>query len=58
MAHRLGIKAENVLQELAKVGFANITDYLSFGPNGVVLRPSKELLREQLAAVGEVQELL
>ena len=57
VARQLGVKAENVLQELAKVGFANIADYLSFGPDGVVLKSSEELLREQLAAVGEVQEL-
>ena len=57
VANKLEITAEKVLQELARVGFASIADYLSFGSDGVKLRSSDELTPEELAAVHEVQEI-
>ena len=58
VTHRLGIKAENVLHELTRIGFSNIADYLEFGPNGVTLRNSEDLNDNQLAAVAEIIETI
>ena len=58
VAHRLGIEAENVLQELARVGFSRIDDYLEFDDNGVTLKSSKDLLPEQLSAISEMREII
>ena len=57
VARRLDIKAENVLQELARVGFSNIGDYVAWGPDGVRLRPSEDMTPEQWAAVSEVVDV-
>ena len=38
-----GITLERTMQEIGRVAFANISDALSFGPKGVVLRDSSQL---------------
>lgn len=48
--------ADEVIAELEKIGFSNISDYLSFGPNGVVLKDSTKLTTEQLAAIESISE--
>lgn len=50
------IEARRVLEEYARIGFSNISDYLSFGPDGVTVNDSREIPRELLAAVSEVSE--
>lgn len=48
--------ADEIIAELEKVGFSSIGDYLAFGPNGVVLKDSTELTKEQLAAIESISE--
>jgi len=51
-----GKTANEIIAELEKIGFSNISDYVKFGPEGVRLKDSGELTREQLAAISEVSE--
>ena len=53
---RTGITADKVVHEIGKVAFANMEDFVEFGPDGVKLKDSEELSREQLAAVAQVSE--
>lgn len=55
-AKRTEITADRVLQELAKIGFANMSDYTTWGPRGVTLKDSSKLTPEQTAAISEVSE--
>ena len=50
------IRADRVLQELARVAYANCRDYLTWGPDGVELKNSQELTEEQTAAVAEISQ--
>lgn len=54
MHQKLDINAERVLQELASVGFANISDYMDWNDGSVNLKDSGQLTREQTGAVSEV----
>lgn len=49
-------KADEIITELEKLGFSNISDYVKFGPTGITLENSESLTREQLAAIAEVSE--
>lgn len=54
-AKRAAITIENVLLELAKIGFANIDDFIDVDPNsGVPLTNFKKSNRDQRAAISEV----
>ncbi|MCY9733141.1 terminase small subunit [Paenibacillus alvei] len=55
-AQRTEITADRVLQELAKIGFANMADYAEWGPKGITLKGSTQLTADQAAAVSEVSE--
>jgi phage terminase small subunit len=57
-ATRTEITADRVLQELAKIGFANMSDYTTWGPKGVALKDSSTLTPDQAAAVSEVSETI
>lgn len=57
-SERTEITQDMVLQELALLGFANAGEYFKWGPNGVTLKDSDELTREQQAAVSEVSETI
>ena len=50
------IEANRVINELAKLAFANMKHYAKFGPDGVQLTDSEELTDDQLAAISEVSE--
>lgn len=56
IAKKLEITAEKVLREIALLGFSNMQDYAEFSPDGVTLKESSELTREQMAAVSSVSE--
>ncbi len=47
-----------VLRELQNVGYANMADFVTFGPHGVTLKNSDDLSRDQLAAVSQVTETI
>lgn len=53
-AVRTEITADNVLRELAKIGFANMADYMKASPSGDPYLDFSGLTREQAAALQEV----
>ena len=55
-ARRTDIKADSVLQELKRVAFASMTDYATWGPDGIKLVGSERLTPEQTVAVAEISE--
>jgi len=55
-AERTQITADKVLQELARMAFSNISDYLTFGPGGVILKDSEKLTEGQLACISQISE--
>ncbi len=57
-AEKTQITAERVLAELGKLGFANMEDYVEWGPDGVTLKASEDLTPDMAAAVSEVSETI
>ena len=55
-AQRTEITQDKVLKELARLGFANMSNYVKWGPSGVTLKSSDELTEDETAAVAEVSE--
>ena len=55
-AQRTEITQDKVLKELARLGFANMSNYVKWGPGGVTLKSSDELTEDETAAVAEVSE--
>lgn len=59
-SERLSLTADSVLRELAKLGFANIRDFLTFTADGTATFDLQRMTREQAAAICEltVEEVL
>ena len=55
-SQRTELTQDAVVQELARLGFADMGDYVSWGPNGVRLKDSDELPEGANLAVAEVSE--
>ena len=53
-AIKLDLSAEKVLSELAKMGFANLSDYIRTTKEGDAYIDLSELTREQVAAIQEI----
>jgi phage terminase small subunit len=53
-AERLVISKEHVLEELAKIAFANMADFMTVGASGEPLLNWRDLTRDQTAALQEV----
>ncbi|MGO3890095.1 MAG: terminase small subunit [Paenalcaligenes sp.] len=53
-SERTEITQDMVLQELAKIGFANMQDYMKVSPDGDPFLDFKDLTRSQAAALSEV----
>jgi phage terminase small subunit len=53
-AERLEITKERIIDELAKIGFANMLDYMRAGPDGDPHLDFSQLTRDQAAALSEV----
>ncbi len=51
---RVEIEADAVIRELAKIGFANMLDYITIGKDGDAYVDLSKLTREQAAAIGEI----
>ena len=51
---KLSLSKERVLAELAKIGFANMMDYMKIGPGGDPVLDYSALTRDQAAALVEV----
>jgi phage terminase small subunit len=56
LAQEVGVTRTRIVDELARVGFANAGDFFEWGPDGVVVKSSADLTEAQLAAVVEVAE--
>lgn len=56
ISHNLEITAERVLQEYAKIAFANSDDYFEWSASSVNLKPSDMLTRDQKAAISSIKE--
>ncbi|HEV2303340.1 MAG TPA: terminase small subunit [Stellaceae bacterium] len=53
-AARLGITAERVLQEYARIAFADLSRLLDWGPEGLVVKESGILNEAVTAAISEI----
>ena len=53
---RLGVSQDRVVLELARLAFADMRDFASWGDGCVRLRPSEELTEDQAACVSEIVE--
>ncbi len=54
IADRFEITQERIVDELAKIGFANMLDYMRAGPDGDPHLDFSQLTRDQAAALSEV----
>lgn len=54
LSERTGVTAERVIEELAKIGFANMLDYMRSNSDGDPYLDFSQLTREQAAALAEV----
>lgn len=55
-SRRTGITQDRVIQELAKIAFAKMTDFVEWDGEGVRFRDSSQLSDEDAACVAEVTE--
>ena len=53
-AERTVVTVQSVVEELAKIGFANMMDYVDIGPDGDAYLDMSRLTRDQAAAISEV----
>lgn len=53
---RTQITADRVLEELSRLAFSNMQDFVEWGPNGVSLKFSEELTEDAARCVAEVSE--
>jgi len=56
LADKIKVTQEMIVAEYAHMGFANMRDYATWGPDGVTLKDSSELSQGAAAAVMEVSE--
>ncbi len=52
LAERLNITAERVIEELARIGFSNVQDFVD---DGNIIRDLKDMHREQIAPVAGIK---
>lgn len=53
---KLEISAERVLQEFAKIAFADPRSVMEWGEHGISVKPSRELSDDDASAIAEVSE--
>lgn len=56
LSNKLEITAERVLQEYARIGFADLRDFLTFNGKTVTFKASDQLTEDQARAVAEISE--
>lgn len=52
---KMEISPERVMQELAAIGYARASDYLSVRGNELIVRPTEELPPEQASAIASIE---
>ncbi|MFC1694129.1 terminase small subunit [Candidatus Latescibacterota bacterium] len=55
-SERTEITSDMIVVELAKIGFANMSDYVKWNTSGITLKDSTKLSLEQSVCVSEVSE--
>jgi len=55
VANKLEVTTERIVAELAKIGFANMQDFMSVGTDGYPVLDWSKLTRDQAAALSSVQ---
>lgn len=58
LARANAVTPERVIAELALIGFSDLHDYVTWGPDGVILRASSELDATARRAVSEVSQTI
>lgn len=53
---RTGVTADRVVQEIARVAFASLSDVMTWGPAGAKVRPNDEITPDSAAAIAEITE--
>lgn len=53
---RTEVTVDRVLNEFAKIAFADLGDYMTWGPDGVTLKHKEELTDAQISVVAEATE--
>ncbi len=56
LQERAELDTDEIIREMKKLAFANQQDYTGFGADGVRLKTSDDLTRDQMAAIFEVRE--
>lgn len=51
-----GITLEKILSEYKSIAFSNVTDFLSFGKEGVSIKESADIPKDKLPAVAEITD--
>jgi len=51
---KFDVTAEKIIQELASIAFANVTDYVTVDENGIPMPNFTDVTKQQFAAIGEV----
>lgn len=52
-----GVTKERIIEELARIAFADISKVMKWDKNGVTISDSKELAEEVLAAIAEIKDI-
>ncbi len=56
-AERTKVTQDKVVKELAKIAFANMKDFVRWGPTGVKVKNSQEVIEEDSAAIAEISQV-
>jgi phage terminase small subunit len=56
-AERTKVTQDRVVKELAKIAFANMKDFVRWGPTGVKVKNSQEVIEEDSAAIAEISQV-
>ena len=57
-AKKLKVSQERVIEELARIGFSNLKDFVEWGPDGVKLKDCADLGDDQARCVVEVSQTI
>lgn len=56
LAAKFEIKAEDVIRELARIGFSKMSDFAAFGPDGVTLKDMADMPDDATRCIAEVSQ--